>query len=227
MLIPSIVSIVLITLFVWYVRMRKRLVFSDKSSWKLVDSASEEWPKRPSDLPTEKNKNGIYLDRLPIISDTMVESNGDIYSFEKIAGETIKSLPLYTTEHSNEEHFLTTIHISFHIEHTQAFMDILSLDKDFPLKSNNQFSLLFTNGQQWDFVFNKDHQDEYASSIPLTSEQLHFLSENCLDKWRLRRDKDDYFTVGAFNFEIKKYVYKPEIQATIQMMAGKLLPFVN
>ncbi|PZP43891.1 MAG: hypothetical protein DI598_15210, partial [Pseudopedobacter saltans] len=183
------------------------------------------WPKRPSNLPSEKNQDGVYIDRIPTIKDTIVSEKNHIYSFEKIAGDNIKSLPLYTTEHSNEEHFLTTIHFSFHIEDRQAYLDLLSLDNDFPLKNNNQFSLLFVNGKQWDFVFSKDQQDGYAASIPLTKEQLSFLAKNKIDKWRLRRDKDDYFTVGAFNFEVKKYVYKPEIQATIQTMAEKLLPF--
>lgn len=223
MLIPSIASIVLITLFVIFVRARKNHGFSDRSSWKIVDHSFEEWPKRPSDLPKEKNNAGIYLDRLPVIDNTVISQHGGICSFTKIAGENINSLPLYTTEHSNEEHFLTTIHISFHSEMGSFFMDILSLDKDFPLKNNNQFSLLFVNGTQWDFVFSQNNQDEFASSIPLTQHQLEYLAENPLSKWRLRRDKDDYFTVGGLNFEIRKYIYKPEIQATIQTMAKKLL----
>ncbi len=188
-----------------------------------MGNSFEEWPKRPSDLPKEKNETGVYLDRIPSIRDTMVSQNEGIYSFSKIAGEHISSFPLYTTEHSNEEHFLTTIHISFHATQHSFFMDILSLDRDFPLKNNNQFSLLFSNGTQWDFVFSQNNQDEYASSIPLTRQQLEFLAENPLNKWRLRRDSDDYFTVGALNFEIRKYIYKPEIQTTIRTMAEKLL----
>lgn len=226
MLIPSIVSIVLVTLFVIYARIRKKRGFSDKESWKLVDSDYEEWPRRPSTLPKEKNKEDIYLDRLPIVADTTVTQDEDVVSFTSIAGEPINSLPLYTTAHSNEEHFLTTIHVSFHRKKDIFYMDILSLDKDFPLKNNNQFSLLFSNGQQWDFVFSKDGLDEYAASIPLTKQQLQYIVENKLDKWRIRRDKDDYYTVGAFNFEIKKYVYKPEIQATIQTMAQRMLQYV-
>jgi|GEM_PF-4141830 len=223
MLIPSIVSVVLITLFVLYARYRKKTGFSDKSSWLIVDSVQNEWPKRPTNFPIAKNEAGVYLDKIPTIQDTVVVSNNGIYSFEKIAGENIKSLPLYTTEHSNEEHFLTTAHIAFHAEEGKYWMDLLSLDRDFPLKSNNQFSLLFTSGEQWDFVFSNSSQDEYASSIPLTRQQLQYIANNSLDKWRLRRDKDDYYTVGALHFEIRKYIYKPEIQATIQTMAQRIL----
>ncbi|WP_447641813.1 MULTISPECIES: hypothetical protein [Chitinophagaceae] len=223
MLVPSIVSVICITLFVCYVRLKRRHEFSEKSSWKIVDSSFEEWPKRPSELPSPKNEAGIYIDRIPIIEDTKVSYVDNVCSFETIAGESIRSLPLYTTAHSNEEHFLTTIHISFHLEADKIFMDILSLDKDFLLRSNNQFSLQFTNGTQWDFVFPQSSNDEYAASVPLTLEQLRYISVNALDKWRMRRDKDDYFTVGALNFEIRKYIYKPEIQATIQTMAKRML----
>ena len=223
MLVPSIVSVVLTTLFVISVRLRRRRGFSDKSSWKIVDSSYEEWPRRPAGSPTEKNKAGIYLDRIPAIEDTAVSKSGSLYRFTKIAGEPVNSWPLYTTAHSDEEHFLTTIHISFHVEETKIFMDILSLDPDFPLKDNNRFTLLFTNGAQWDFVFSQNTRDEHAASIPLSPQQLEYLAENTVDKWRIRRDKDDYFAVGALNFDIRKYIYKPEIQATIQTMAKQLL----
>ncbi|MFT4203945.1 MAG: hypothetical protein QM610_08530 [Chitinophagaceae bacterium] len=221
MLIPSIVSIVLISLFVFIVRLRKARRFSDKSSWNIVDSTSEEWPKRPANMPKEKNRRGIYIDRIPVIADTAVSHDGNIYSFSRIAGNPIKSLPLHTTEHSNEEHYLTTVHLSFHRETDQVYMDILSLDKDFPLSSSH-FSLLFANSTQWDFTFPQKRGEEYAQSIPLHPERLQYLVENPLDKWRLRRDKDDCFTVGALNFETRKYIYKPEIQDTIQTMARKM-----
>ena len=226
-MLPIILTIVVITLFVIYVRLRKNYNFSDKKSWKLVDSDYEEWPKRPSSFPKEKNKEGIYVDRIAFIQDTVVAENPPFYSFRKIAGDVVNSLPLYTTIHSNEEHYLTTINISFHIEDKNIYMDILSLDKDFPLKDNNQFSLLFTNGAQWDFVFSKSSYDDYAASILLSKDQLVYLSINSIDKWRLRRDKDDYFTVGGLNFEIRKYIYKPELQTTIKMMAQKLLTYLQ
>ncbi|PZP43950.1 MAG: hypothetical protein DI598_15080 [Pseudopedobacter saltans] len=219
---PSLVSIVLTTIFLLLFRLRRKPLFSEESSWNIVDSDFEEWPRRPSDSPIDKNAHGIYLDRIPIIEDTVVQEKGNLECFTTIAGDKINYMPLHALAHSSEECYLTTILISFHIDEGKVFMDILSLDEEYPT-DNSYFSLLFSNGIQWDFLWIQNSENAYANNISLTREQIKFLSENTLDKWRIRRKVDNSFTVGALNFETRKFIYKPELQAVIQTMAKKIL----
>ncbi|QES89291.1 hypothetical protein [Rhizosphaericola mali] len=227
MLYPSIISIVILTIIVLIISKRKIHLHQDKL-WNLVNSSYEEFPKRPSNLTKEKIEN-IYIDRYKNILDTKTVTNIDPVTLipktkiSKIGDLESNSLPLYTTIHSDEEHFLTTLHLSFHSEGDTYFMDLLSLNKDFPLDNNNTFSMLFVNNQQWNFTFEKTEHNDFAKSIPISEEQLQFLSKTKVDKWMLCRTADHYYAVGGLNFEIRKYIYKPELQFTIQTMAKTIL----
>lgn len=202
------------------------------NAWKLVDSVQEEIPKRPSEMPKEKNGAGIYLDRLSFIENTGTEKYWDASTeswglrIAHVASLASGFLPLYTTVHNNEEHYLTTIYLSFHFVDKQYFLDIASLDTAFKLDANRQISFLFTDGHTENFSFERSLNDESAdhfSFIPLHEAQIRLFAEVKLDKWCLISKQDHLCAVGSLNFEIRKYIYKPELQYTIQLMAQKIL----
>ncbi len=212
-----------------YLSRRRRFI---PKVWEIVDSIQIEIPKRPSNLPHEKNNEGIYLDRIPIIEDTVAKKYFDTMSqsegrhIARVAGMATGFLPLHTTVHNIEEHYLTTISLSFHQVGQIYFLDVASMDPEFLLDTTNIFSVLFANGKEECFSFDGAlrHDDAVSfSSIVLSYQQMQYFANEKIDKWSLERNSDQLIAVASLNFEIRKYIYKPELQYTIQCMARTLL----
>lgn len=201
---------------------------AEDTMWQLVDSRYEELPKRPKGWAKEKNAQGIYLDRMPVIRDTQAEMYWDEQSqhtgthLTKVASMPSGFFPIYTTVHNTEEHYLTTLYISFHTAGTQFFLDLASMDTEFRLDEDNIFRCLFEDGTLLAFALQSALgvvNGWHYTSIPLTEEQFAIFQNKKLDKWSIEKTSELMCAVGALNFEIRQFIYKPELQYTIQVMA--------
>lgn len=210
-LVIALISTALIRFSLLLLNLRRPPQFSEKHSWELVND--------------DRDDNFDRLNGDQILPKTTISKNGNEYGLSNVFKEHTNKLQLHSLAHSDGEHYLTTISISFHLLEKQSFLDVTLFDKEFS-RTNNQFSFLFTNNVQWDFDFWENNKEETTHRIVLSSEQLRYLSEKKLDKWRIKRKTDHYYTIGNLNFDTRKHFYKQEIQETIKTMAGKIYEYL-
>lgn len=194
--------------------------------WQLENSVQEEMPKWPKDRNATKNEHNIYVERQRIIDDTTVEiMDADVLSKKevrlvKVAGETSGFYPLFTTNHNTEEHYLTQLYISFHFAAEQYFLDLVSLDKDYILDENTVLLFRFTDDITFTVEFSSttsnENDGQHYTSIPLSQSMMQKFATTNIDKWMIINQKEQISAIGSLNFDVRKYVYKPEIQYTIQ-----------
>lgn len=203
----ALISTALIKLSLLLLNFRRPPQFSEKHSWELVNDDCDDHFER------------LTGDQIP--SKNTISKNGNGYGLSNDFRNYTNKLQLHSLAHSDGEHYLTTISISFHLLDKQSFLDVTLFDEEFS-RSSNQFSILFTNKVQWDFDFWENNKEETTHRIILSPEQLSYLSENKLHKWRIKRKTDHYYTIGDLNFDTGKHFNKQEIQETIKTMARKI-----
>lgn len=228
--IGSIVAIFILKLFI---ARRKYATYeeSEENIWKIETSAQKEMPAWPKSRNGNKNENGIYIERLAIIEQTIAELYWDetqqqeAIHLTEVAGEKSALYPIFTTNHNNEEHFLTQLYISFHSCNQQYFLDIVSMDEDYQLDQNTILRFKFDTGKVLVLQFEKSKgniQNRHFVSLAITVDELSLFKNHRIDKWIIENKNTQICAIGSLNFDVRKYIYKPEIQYTIQLMATKI-----